>query len=293
MIFFHLRKIVSGLLYPPVFCLLLAIAGVLLARSRRWGRAGRMILAAGLAGLFLLSLPVLQRPFLRWMEIDAVPPAGGEIAAIVVLGGGVRTAGGDAPATHGLPATSLARAVEGIRLAGLHPGVPLVFTGGRIGERPASSGAMAGLAREFGIDPGRIVAFSTPTSTAEEARRTAEALGGGRILLVTSALHLPRALLLFEAQGFEPLPAPTDFLADDRPLQIRDFLPSAGTWWNWQRYFHEGYGRLWAAARGQGRVPSTRRGPTGPTGKEERRRRSGGGCARAAPGKADPAAPTR
>jgi len=250
MFFFHLRKIVSGLLYPPVFCLLLAIAGAFLAGSRKWARSGRISLAVGLAGLFLLSLPVLQRPFVQWMEIDAVPPVDGKIAAIVVLGGGVRATVGDAPPTHGLSATSLARAVEGIRLAGLHPGVPLVFTGGRIGDHPASSEKMADLARGFGIDPGRILAFPTPTSTAEEARRTAEALGGGRIFLVSSALHLPRALLLFEAEGFNPLPAPTDFLADDRPLRVRDFLPSAGTWWNWQRYFHEVYGRLWAAARG-------------------------------------------
>ncbi len=250
MLLFQLRKIVSGLLYPPVFCLLLALVGFFLAGTRRWARLGRMFLGIGLAGLFLLSLPVLQRPFLQWMEIDAVPPVGGEIAAIVVLGGGVRATGGDAPATHGLSATSLARAVEGIRLAGLHPEVPLVFTGGRIGDHPASSGEMADLARGFGIDPGRILAFSTPTSTAEEARRSAEALGGGRILLVTSALHLPRARLLFEAEGFDAVPAPADFLGDARPLRLRDFVPSAGTWWNWQRYFHEVYGRLWAAARG-------------------------------------------
>ena len=34
-----------------------------------------------------------------------------------------------------------------------------------------------------------------------------------RVLLVTSALHIPRALGAFRQQGIEAVPAPTDFLA--------------------------------------------------------------------------------
>jgi uncharacterized SAM-binding protein YcdF (DUF218 family) len=39
--------------------------------------------------------------------------------------------------------------------------------------------------------------------------------GAQSILLVTSATHMPRAVYLFEQQGFEVIPAPTDFSITD------------------------------------------------------------------------------
>jgi uncharacterized SAM-binding protein YcdF (DUF218 family) len=55
-----------------------------------------------------------------------------------------------------------------------------------------------------------------------------------RILLVTSALHMPRSLKLFQAQGLEVIPLPTDYTVtqgDQAQLDARAFvlslLPSA------------------------------------------------------------------
>ena len=45
----------------------------------------------------------------------------------------------------------------------------------------------------------------------------AEPLGIRRILLVTSALHMPRSVPLFENQGFTVIPAPTDYMFTERP----------------------------------------------------------------------------
>ncbi len=50
-----------------------------------------------------------------------------------------------------------------------------------------------------------------------------------RILLVTSALHMPRALALFKAQGLGVTPAPTDFEAGQEPPSgMLAWLPDAG-----------------------------------------------------------------
>jgi uncharacterized SAM-binding protein YcdF (DUF218 family) len=61
--------------------------------------------------------------------------------------------------------------------------------------------------------------------------------GVQRIILVTSAAHMPRSLGLFLRQGFEVIPAPTDYTvtqADweeaqkaDLPARLIDLLPSA------------------------------------------------------------------
>ena len=37
-----------------------------------------------------------------------------------------------------------------------------------------------------------------------------------QVLLVTSAMHMPRSLASFKKQGIKAIPAPTDFLISDR-----------------------------------------------------------------------------
>lgn len=246
---FFLRKAVSAFAYPPTFCVLLALIGLVLSWTSRFRRSGSVLALASLALLFLLSIPAVQAPFLRWAEAapDSLEEVSAEIDAIVVLGAGVLDVPADRPATRRLGATGLARAAEGIRLAKKFPEPPLVFTGGMIGDRPASSAAMADFAAEMGIGVQRTMAFDAPRSTAEEAAETAGFLGeGARVILVSSATHLPRAKRLFEAEGLEVLLAPADYEGDDGPLRVMDFLPSASTWENWQRLFHEWYGRVWA-----------------------------------------------
>jgi uncharacterized SAM-binding protein YcdF (DUF218 family) len=48
-------------------------------------------------------------------------------------------------------------------------------------------------------------------------------------LLVTSALHMPRSLAIFEKQGFEVIPAPTDYEAVWADLD-EDEIPSPIYW---------------------------------------------------------------
>ncbi len=242
---FFLRKLLASLLYPPTLCLLLASAGFLLVLCGRGGKIGTALMALGLGGLLFLSIPALQQPFIRLVELEPRGNFPEEVSAIVVLGGGVNAWDAAASPASQLSSSSLSRAMEGIRLAKHYSEIPLIFTGGKIGDRPASSAAMAALARELGIAPERITTFDTPTSTGEEAQRTAQEIDPGEILLVSSAIHLPRATVLFAKAGFDPIPAPTDFLADESPPDFLDFLPSANAWLNWQRLFHELYGRLW------------------------------------------------
>lgn len=246
---FFLRKVVSAFVYPPTFCLLAALVGIGLMCTRRFRRIGGFLSFGALVFLFVLSIPAFQAPFLHWVEpepMDAVelPP---EVAGIVVLGAGVLDRPEDQPGNQRLLATGLARAVEGVRLARLLPDCPLIFTGGTIGERPASSEAMADFATEFGVSPERVRALRDPRSTVEEARETRMILGeGARIILVTSATHMARARALFESEGLVVFAAPTDFLSDNASPDLLDFLPSAFAWESWQRIFHEWYGQIWA-----------------------------------------------
>ena len=66
-------------------------------------------------------------------------------------------------------------------------------------------------------------------NTEQNARFSADILAKAqvrKIILVTHAMHMRRAQAMFVDQGFEVVPAPTDFSA--RPeLRWRDFLPSS------------------------------------------------------------------
>ena len=68
-------------------------------------------------------------------------------------------------------------------------------------------------------------------NTADEARVVRDIMAGRgwkKIILVTSAWHLPRAARQFRKAGVDFIPFPVDYLIDtDRPLTLLDFLPRA------------------------------------------------------------------
>jgi uncharacterized SAM-binding protein YcdF (DUF218 family) len=68
----------------------------------------------------------------------------------------------------------------------------------------------------------------TSFNTHQNARYTAKALAGRNfrtVVLVTDVIHMPRAVLAFEAAGLKVVPAPLHFRAS-APLRLTDFLPS-------------------------------------------------------------------
>ena len=83
--------------------------------------------------------------------------------------------------------------------------------------------------RDLGVEESSIMYFPDARNTEEEAAMIA-ATGVKRILLVTSAWHMPRAKMLFERSGFEVIPAPTDYemtYCAELKLELGEFFPSA------------------------------------------------------------------
>ncbi|MBX4373171.1 YdcF family protein, partial [Mycobacterium tuberculosis] len=63
-----------------------------------------------------------------------------------------------------------------------------------------------------------IIVLDRPKDTEEEALAVKRAIGDAPFLLVTSASHLPRAMIFFRHAGLDPLPAPANQLAVTSPL---------------------------------------------------------------------------
>lgn len=149
------------------------------------------------------------------LDIDSIP----EADAIVLLGGGISA---HAKCGSSEMMSGSDRVVTAARLwkAGKAGTITLSGNGVETGTLP--------LLKELGVDPKACVFFPDARNTEEESKMI-KSLGAKRILLVTSAWHMPRARMMFERRGFEVVPCPADFEAHcvwERDIEIGDFLPN-------------------------------------------------------------------
>jgi uncharacterized SAM-binding protein YcdF (DUF218 family) len=237
----------SALLLPPMNLLILCAIGILM--RRRWPRAGTPFALLSLALLALLSTTAGARLLIRPLEAMApalISPSAAGAQAIVVLGGGRRR---DAPEYEGqdVPrATVLARLRYAARLH-RQTGLPMLVTGGSP-EINADSEAelMARVLRDDFRAPARWVEGDSD-NTAQNAQYSAAILrqaGISHILLVTDALHTPRAERVFTRAGLTVTAAPTSYLGRGA-LIAADFLPGGGALRDSHYAMHEWIGLLW------------------------------------------------
>jgi uncharacterized SAM-binding protein YcdF (DUF218 family) len=206
-----LREALVALTYPPMLTLLLCVLAVALALLR-WRRLATLVAVAGIAWSAVWSVPQTSEWLRRSLE-DRHPVLAESTApradAIVVLGGGGHLGWAKRPGTRAedLPYSRLA---AGARLwfAGRAP-VVILSGGGEGGRSEARS--MAWAIRTLGVPSQALLLEQRSTDTLGNAVHTAELArrhGVRRILLVTSAIHMPRAQLLFRRTGLEVVPMP-------------------------------------------------------------------------------------
>ena len=207
-----LTYLAAAVIVPPTSLVLLALLGLWLARRRR--AAGAALAACSVAALLVLSLPAVAYSLMSRLEPPPLDDASaaGDVQAIVILGGGVARGaadwGGDT-----LGVFTLQRVRYGARLAKATR-LPVLVTGaGPLDDRPGEAALMRdALEQEFGV-PVRWLdeRARTTAGNAREAAALLRAAGIGRVALVTSAFHMPRARRVFEQAGLQVVAAPTGY----------------------------------------------------------------------------------
>jgi uncharacterized SAM-binding protein YcdF (DUF218 family) len=245
----YLHKILPIFVLPFGITLILLLAGLV---SRR-----RPLVWIGFVVLWFSSTPLVSARLMRATEgpterINATDAPAAD--AIVVLSEGRTVAPGRAAISEWGDADRFFGGVE-LFLAGKAP--LLVFTGGWTpwtDSAPLEGDILARYATAMGVGPDHILTTGLVTTTAEEAVAVAARLrergtGAKRVLLVTSAYHMPRAQRLFERAGLTVLAFPVDFqVGAGRGVSALDFLPSAGALGQTQTALRELYGRLFYRA---------------------------------------------
>jgi uncharacterized SAM-binding protein YcdF (DUF218 family) len=188
--------------------------------------------------LLLTATPLLSTIYIAWLE-GWYPPfhatSASKVDAIVVLAGGVLAKGSLRP-DNDISDDSHQRTACGADLwrQGLAP--KLLLTGGDatvLRTGPLVSHEMKRWAQRLGVPESAILVEDKSRTTYENAVQTKAVLGTGPILLVTDAYHLPRAVGLFEKQGFIVTPVACGYESKHTPAQawaesaLFDFLPSA------------------------------------------------------------------
>lgn len=233
----------------PVFVLPIGIvtALMLLAAWKKWRWAA--LLAA--AGLLAASTSVVANLFLRPLEntyparsIGSLP----ECDAVLVLGG-ILSPGKEVGL---IPewAESVERFEAGVQIVRRDKARLLLFTGD---TRGSEGTALQREAIERGVPRERTAVIGAVDNTAGEAaqlKRYAAQHGLKRIVLVTSAWHLPRAMRQFRRAGVELVPFPVDYRGLPSSLRYMDWIPAAGALAKTELALRECYGMAFYAVFG-------------------------------------------
>ncbi len=212
--FVFLSKFLPPLLYPlGLAIILLAFALVFHKRAGLRNTAlilSLLVLLAASNGWVALGLArSLEWRYLPQGEVPSAP-------AIVLLGGGTDAA------IPPRPMVELNGAGDRILYAAQlyrQGKAPLILaSGGNItwlGTRPSTpADEMTTILEMLGVPAEAILQQPNSQNTYEDAFYCAQILkerGITQVILVTSALHMPRSVALFEKQGIQVIPAPADF----------------------------------------------------------------------------------
>ncbi|MCB1774481.1 MAG: YdcF family protein [Gammaproteobacteria bacterium] len=245
------RALIKLVVLPPGCIVLVLGLGFLLHRRR----IGRILVFIGIAGLYLLSTPAIV---MRMAALVETVPAPGmaEIRdsgaqAILVFMAGLRQGNPELAGADALSALSLQRLDHA---ASLHrqTGLPVIVSGGSVDGRSTALAQLGGgwLQGQAGVRP--LLLESASRDTWENARYSKQLLdrrGIRRVLLVTHAFHMPRALWSARTTGIDALPAPFGFVHIPEPyradLRPGDWLPRASTLEDSYLLLHEALGLAW------------------------------------------------
>ena len=203
-----------------------------------------------IALLYTLSTPIFSDAFFKLVESDQHRKCITSIEqadAIVVLSGmlSLHEIDGEEYVEWGDPD----RFFGGIALMKAGKATNLIFTGAKMPWEKSSrteGAVLTDYAADYGIPYDHIFVSSIVANTADEAVAVKKIIQGNKIILVTSAFHMPRAQMLFEKEGLEVVPYPVDFKSlNTDSLTFMDYLPNAGSLAQTELGLRELIGRLY------------------------------------------------
>tara|TARA_B110000027_G_scaffold3837_1_gene3435 strand:+ start:97 stop:837 length:741 start_codon:yes stop_codon:yes gene_type:complete len=239
----YLHKILPLIVSPLFFIIFIIVLGAIFKSKK--------IILLGVIILVFCSLPIISNKLISYLEKDYVLRDISTIDkadAIVVLSGMLKTikTGDKLKYEFG---DSVDRILSGIDLFKNNKASLLILTRGQL---PWSLGIPEGeylkyFAIKFGVPEESISITNIVQNTAEEAKSVKKILNLNevKIILITSAFHMPRAKKVFEASNIKVIPFAVDFQSTHKNFTIMDLIPSANSFMRTSFFVREMIGRLY------------------------------------------------
>jgi len=194
-ILFIIKKIISSFIIPLPIGIILAILALIFLYKNRYKQA-KVFLSISIIWISLFSYAPFSNMLLYPLEnaypkLKVVPL---DIKYIVFLGGDQQN-----------------RGWEVLRLYNTLPNSTIITSGYAGRGTIAEAIKTAKVLQSVGINKNSLKIYPQPKDTKQEALKIKEVLKDEKFILVTSAYHMPRAMMLFKSVGLNPLVAPTDF----------------------------------------------------------------------------------
>ena len=244
---FLFKKIVSAFLLPlPIGFFLLLIAFYFLMRNSY--KKAKVFLFLGLSWFLILSFHPISNAIISPLESSykallEIP----KVQYVLVLGSGHKT-NENLSITSQLGSVAIVRLNEGIRIYKKLDNAKLIVSGYKGFDKNYHSFMSKKLAVDLGVEKENIIKMDKPKDTREEAIEAKKIIGTNPFILVTSASHMKRSMLLFEKLGLKPIAAPTYHLAKEEKNFSSIF--SSENLYKVKVAFHEYLGLIWAYLKG-------------------------------------------
>jgi uncharacterized SAM-binding protein YcdF (DUF218 family) len=220
--FLFLSKLLPLLFYPIGLAILLTLVAIVFIKRKP--RLARQCMISAVAILWLSSTELVSNQIVRSLEVQNLPSTLPNQSMMVVLGGA--TLPPLAPRQSPEVNEAGDRVLYAAKLYREGKAPKILLSGGRIawrGKEPPEADDMSTLLQAMGVPKSAILLEPNSLNTRENAvnvQKILKSLGINDFLLVTSAIHMPRSLMIFRKLGMKPIAAPTDFQVTTQSLDL-------------------------------------------------------------------------
>jgi len=244
---FFLKKFVTFFVEPFGIVFTLFILGLILLYIKKELQA-KIFLSSSLFLLFLFSYPPFSNFLVQNLENQySKYDYKHDIQYIHVLGNGHNTNETQPISSH-ISDAGTKRVLEGVIIHKQTVNSKIIFTG-YAGDTNTTNAVMnSKLALALGVIEENMIINGNPTDTREEAEFIKIILGSEPFVLVTSATHMPRSMMLFKSLGLNPIAAPTAYYKSEFDGWLK--VPNTTSFKISTIAMHEYIGIVWAKTRG-------------------------------------------
>lgn len=242
--YFIASKVLLFLLLPVYWVVILLFVALIVKDRKRKQR----VLLAAIIVLYLFSIPLFVNVMEKAWDVKPYPANSNEKYSCVIVLGGFSSG---SEKNNGHFNGNSDRFIQGVKLIATRQASHILISGGNGLLAPGgfreATWAKTQL-EQLNIPDSLILTESNSKNTLENARFSKTILENSHLpppyLLVTSAFHMRRSLMIFKKAGLNVVAYPCNYFTSDASFIISDIMPDANTLFTWEYYIKEVVGYM-------------------------------------------------